>query len=179
MRNGGTPLVLALAVLVAPSVAAAATYEVGPGRTYRDLQAVARLLRPGDRVEVDGGATYPGGLIFREPGTAAAKITIVGRRVHGLRPVIAGGVTTVEMRGDHYVLEGFEITGGSSRCLYHHADDITVRDSVVHDCPGHGVLGADADAGSLTLSYVEVYRAGRGDSAHPIYVATDLSLIHI
>ena len=173
MRKGGAPLLLAVAVLGAPRVAAATTYAVGPGRTYHDLQAVARLLRPGDRVEVDGAATYPGGVIFREDGAAGAKITIAGRRVHGLRPVIAGGVTTVEMRGSHYVLEGFEITGGSSRCLYHHADDITVRDSVVHDCPGHGVLGADADAGSLTLSYVEVYRAGRGDSAHPIYMATD------
>lgn len=173
MSKGGARLLVAIAVLGASRAAAAATYAVGPGRTYPDLQSVARLLRPGDRVEVDGAAHYPGGVIFRESGTPEAKITIVGRRVHGLRPVIAGGVTTVEMRGHHYVLEGFEITGGSARCLFHHADDVTVRDSVVHDCAGHGVLGADSDTGSLTLSYVEVFRAGRGDSAHPIYMATD------
>jgi hypothetical protein len=175
MRKGSLwarlPL-LALA-LFAPRAAAAETYAVGPSRTYRDLQAVARLLKPGDRVELDGGFTYPGGVILRETGSKDAKITITGRRVNGRRPVIAGGVTTLEVRGSHYVLDGLEITGGSSRCFYHHADDVTLSDSVVHDCPGHGVLGADSDAGSLTLSYVEVYRAGRGDGAHSIYMATD------
>ena len=44
--------------------ASAATYQVGPGRTYTKLQDVAPLLAPGDLVEVDGGATYPGDVIF-------------------------------------------------------------------------------------------------------------------
>ena len=158
---------------LSPATASATTYAVGPGRPYPDLQAVARLLRPGDRVEVDGGVTYPGGVVLREAGTARAKITIVGLRAGGRRPVIAGGSTTLELRGDHYVVEGLDITGGTSRCLFHHADDIVVRDTVVHDCPHHGVLGADEGAGSLTLAYVEVYRAGEGDHAHPIYMATD------
>jgi hypothetical protein len=174
MRPGGNawaPLVFA--VVWTPRAAAAATYTVGPGRPYADLQAVAGVLTPGDRVEVDGGVTYPGGVIFRASGTAQAKITVVGRRAGARRPVLAGGATTVEFRGDHYVFEGFEIVGGASRCLFHHGDDITVRDAVIHDCPGHGVLGADGDSGSLTLSYVEIYRAGRGEGAHPIYMATD------
>ena len=162
-----------MAGALSPATASAATYAVGPGRAYPDLQAVARLLRPGDRVEVDGGATYPGGVVLRESGTARAKITIVGIRAGGRRPVIEGGSTTLELRGDHYVVEGLEITGGTSRCIFHHADDIVVRDTVVHDCPHHGILGADEGAGSLTLAYVEVYRAGEGDHAHPIYVATD------
>ncbi|MFT3775141.1 MAG: hypothetical protein QM820_58080 [Minicystis sp.] len=171
MRKGGFPLLLALAL--APRTAAAATYAVGPGRTYPDLQSVAGLLKPGDRVEVDGAATYRGEVIFREAGTKDAPITIVGKRVHGLRPILAGGATTVEVRADHYVLDGLEITGGASRCFFHHADDVTVRDTVIHDCPGHGLLGADSDSGSLTLSYVEVYRCGRGDQSHSIYMATD------
>jgi MYXO-CTERM domain-containing protein len=184
MREGGSPLRapraalglamgLAVGLAAGPRAALAATYAVGPGRPHADLQAVASLLRPGDRVEVDGGAVYPGDVILREPGAPGAPITIAGRRVRGLRPVFAGGVTTLEVRGGHVVLEGLEITGGSARCLFHHADDVTVRDTVVHDCPGHGILGADSDAGSLTLSYVEVYRAGRGEGAHPIYMATD------
>ena len=45
--------------------------------------------------------------------------------------------------------------------------------TVVHDCPSHGILGADEDSGSLTLDYVEVYRCGSGYSHHPIYIATD------
>jgi hypothetical protein len=174
MRKGTRCAQLLCAVAAcAPRPAAAATYAVGPARAYADLQAVAPLLRPGDRVEIDGAFTYPGGVILREPGRKDAKITIAGRLVNGKRPVLAGGATTLELRGGHYVIEGLEITGGTSRCLFHHADDVTVRDTVVHDCPGHGILGADDATGSLTLSYVEVYRAGRGDGAHPIYVAGD------
>lgn len=163
----------AAALIATGGSARASTYEVGPGRAYPDLQAVAPLLRPGDRVEIDGGATYPGGVILGNPGTAAAPITIAGRRVSGARPVLAGGATTIEVRGAHQVLEGLEITGGTARCLFHHADHVVVRDTIVHDCPRHGILGADDDAGSLTLSYVEVYRAGHGDGAHSIYVASD------
>ena len=57
------------------------------------------------------------------------KITIQGIRVNGLRPVISGGTNTVEFRlSDHYVFEGFDVTGGSFRGIYHHAHDITLRD---------------------------------------------------
>jgi hypothetical protein len=164
---------IALMTLLAPSAAEAATYAVGPSRDLHDLQAIAPKLQPGDVVLVDGDATYPGDLILREDGTAAAKITIRGRRVAGKRPVLAGGKTTIEVRGSHYQIEGFDLTGGAVRCFYHHADDVTLADTVIHDCPHHGLLGADDDAGSLTLSYVEVYHAGAGDSAHPIYMATD------
>jgi hypothetical protein len=175
MPRGGPPrLAFACAALALHArAAAAATYAVGPGRPFPDLQSVAPVLKPGDRVEIEGGVTYPGGVVFREAGRAKAPITIAGMRVGGRRPVIAGGATTIEVRADHYVLEGLDITGGTARCLYHHADDVAVRDTVVHDCPGHGVLSADSDSGSLTLEYVEVARAGRGDGAHPIYVATD------
>ena len=159
--------------LVFPSAAAAATYSVGPTRDLRDLQAVAPKLAPGDLVLVDGDATYPGDLILRNEGSPGAKITIRGRRVAGKRPVLAGGKTTIEVRASHYQIEGFEITGGEARCFYHHADDVTLADTVIHDCPRHGLLGADDDTGSLTLSYVEVHHAGAGDSAHPVYMATD------
>jgi len=156
------------------SSAFAVTYQVGPSRTYHKLQDVAALLNPGDLVEVDGNATYPGDLIFTRPGTIVNKITIRGLRVNGLRPVLSGGTNTVEFRlSDHYVFEGFDVTGGSFRGIYHHADDITIRDTVVHDCPAHGILGADTDSGSLTLEYVEIYHCGNGTGQHPLYMATD------
>ncbi|MFL6208654.1 MAG: hypothetical protein ACJ74W_07360 [Pyrinomonadaceae bacterium] len=168
-------LIITLFIVVCCSVSAyATTYQVGPGRTYAKLQDVAPLLAPGDLVEVDGNATYPGDLIFTRPGTTTSKITIRGLRVNGLRPVIAGGTNTIEFRlSDHYVFEGFDVTGGSFRGIYHHAHDITIRDTVVHDCPAHGILGADTDSGSLTLEYVEVYHCGSGTGQHPIYMATD------
>ena len=114
------------AVLAAP--AGATTYQVGPGKPYANLQSVAPLLGAGDVVLVDGGVTYPGGVILDRPGTAAAPIVVRGVPAAGARPRVSGGTNTIEVRGSHYVLEGVEITGGSSRCLYHHADDVVARD---------------------------------------------------
>lgn len=179
----GTWLLLSLTGCVAPVEAdtetvgdvseALTTYEVGPGKAYATLQAVASLLKAGDTVKVYGGATYAGGVRFTNSGTATSKITILGVRVNGVRPVLSGSTTTVEFAGDHYVFQGFDVTAGSSRCVFHHADDITIRDSVIHDCPTHGLLGADADSGSLTLEYSEVHHCGSGDTHHQIYMATD------
>jgi len=161
-------------VAVCVSSASAITYQVGPTRTYHTLQNVAGLLNPGDLVEVDGNATYPGDIILTRPGTIVNKITVRGLRVNGLRPILSGGTNTIEFRlSDHYIFEGFDVTGGSFRGIYHHADDITIRDTVVHDCPAHGILGADTDSGSLTLEYVEIYHCGNGTGQHPLYMATD------
>jgi hypothetical protein len=161
-------------VAVCASSASALTYQVGPSRTYKKLQDVQTLLAPGDLVEVDGNATYPGDIILTRPGTIVNKITIRGLRVNGLRPILSGGTNTIEFRlSDHYVFEGFDVTGGSFRGIYHHADDISIRDTVVHDCPAHGILGAVTDSGSLTLEYVEIYHCGNGTGQHPLYMATD------
>ncbi|HKB66204.1 MAG TPA: hypothetical protein VKC61_10145 [Pyrinomonadaceae bacterium] len=161
-------------VAVCVGSASAITYQVGPSRTYTKLQDVQALLAPGDLVEVDGNATYPGDIILTRPGTIVNKITIRGLRVNGLRPILSGGTNTIEFRlSDHYIFEGFDVTGGSFRGIYHHADDITIRDTVVHDCPAHGILGADTDSGSLTLEYVEIYHCGNGTGQHPLYMATD------
>jgi hypothetical protein len=159
--------------LVDASSEAIVTYQVGPGKPYANLQAVASLLKPGDVVQVYGGATYAGGVRLTRAGSASSKIKIVGVRVNGQRPVLAGGTNSIEFAGNHYVFEGFDVTGGTSRCVYHHAHDITIRDTVIHDCPSHGLLGADTGSGSLTLEYSEVYRSGSGDTRHQIYMATD------
>ncbi|MBN1297256.1 right-handed parallel beta-helix repeat-containing protein, partial [bacterium] len=174
--------VFILIVMFLVTSAGAVTYPVGPGKPYADLQSVAPLLLPGDRVEVDGNHTYPGDIVFTQPGSAAHPITIHGIRINGNRPVIAGGTNTVHFQtdwpysgpgADHYVFEGFEITGGTFRGVFHQAGDLTLRDCCVHDCPQHGILGADDGSGSMTMEYVEVFHCGSGDSRHPIYMATD------
>jgi MYXO-CTERM domain-containing protein len=166
---------LASGVFLFAAPALAATYQVGPGKQYPNLGAVAGLLAPGDVVEVDGDATYPGGVVFGNSGTAAQKITIKGIRKNGKRPVISGGTNTIEAAGDHYVFEGLDLTAGSFRCFFHHAHDIVLRDAVIHDCPKHGILGADNDSGSLLLEYTEVHHTGEGTQHHQIYMATDES----
>lgn len=152
-------------------------YEVGPGKPFADLQSVATRLGPGDVVNVYAkGSPYAGGVVFRRPGAAHGKITIRGVAVNGARPVITGGTNTVQFEANHYVLEGFEITRGSFRNVFHHAHDVTIRDTAIHDCLGHGILGADSGAGSLTLQRVEVYACGQGTNKHPVYMATDESV---
>jgi hypothetical protein len=162
-----------LGASLASAGAAAATYEVGPGKPHASLKSVTSLLQPGDIVEVQGNATYAGDVKLTKAGTASKKITIRGIRVNGKRPVLSGGTNTLEIAGNHHVIEGFEVTGGSSRCVFHRSHDVTIRDTSVHDCPSHGILGAMDGSGSLTLEYVEVYKAGAGGTRHPIYMDTD------
>jgi hypothetical protein len=149
------------------------TYEVGPGKPYASLQAVASKLKAGDVVNVYGGTTYSGDIRLTQSGTSTNPIKIMGIAVNGARPVLSGGTTTIEFAGDHYLFQGFDVTGGSSRCVFHHADDIKIHGAVIHDCPTHGLLGADEGSGSLTLENSEVYRCGSGDTHHQIYMATD------
>ncbi|WP_394838210.1 hypothetical protein LVJ94_14990 [Pendulispora rubella] len=150
-------------------------YEVGPGRPYASLEPVIPLLEPGDVVDVHPGSEpYAGGIIFSKPGTKYRPIRIRGiRNEQGVRPVLFGGRDTLTFAANHYVFEGFDVAGGSSRNVFHHADDITIRDTVIRDCGGHGLLGADEGSGSLTLERVEVYACGNGTRRHPVYMATD------
>lgn len=153
----------------------AETFLVGPTRAYTQIHQVAGLLGPGDLVLVDGGATYqPVVFPFENDGAPADPVVVRGvRNGAGLRPEISGGTNTVEIQSNHFVFEGFEITGGSFRCVYHHSHDVVMRDLYVHDCPAHGLLGADYDSGSLTLEYSEFAHAGFDAGQHMIYMSTD------
>lgn len=163
---------LCVAVLWA-APAGAAVYQVGPGKQFTDPAQVAQRLLPGDLVLIDGGTTYPGGIVFDQPGASDRKIIIRGVEVDGKRPVFSGGRNTIEAAANHYVFENLELTQGSYRCFFHHAADITLRGSLVHDCPGHGLLGADEGSGTLLLEYTEFYHCGNGDQQHTVYMATD------
>jgi hypothetical protein len=164
--------VLLATLLLGSAVARAATYQVGPTRSMTQIAQAMTPAAPGDVIEVDGDATYSA-VRWTKSGTAAQPIRIVGVPAGGVRPRIQGGTNSVEIEADHVVMEGFDISGGSSRCFFHHGDHITLRDSVVHDCPAQGILGADADSGSFLLEYVEVHHCGGGDRDHQIYMATD------
>jgi hypothetical protein len=163
----------ALVLLLVSGAAQAKLYQVGPNRNYKKPADVANLLLPGDVVEIDGNAAYAGGVVFTVHGTTAKPITVRGIRVGGKRPMLQGAVNTIEARANNYVFEGLELTGGTSRCFFHHADNIVLRDSVIHDCPKMGLLGADNDSGDLLMEYVEVYRTGNGTYSHQVYMATD------
>jgi hypothetical protein len=169
--------VLALSTVLPAHHADAATYAVGPGRTYTTPGALfaAVDLEPGDVVEVDGDAVYAGGIVWpaADGGAAGNPVVVRGIRVNGLRPTLQGGTNTIEIRANHVVFEGFEVTAGSFRCVFHHSHEVLIRDAWIHDCPAHGVLGADQDSGSLTIEYSEVSHSGNGTTQHAIYMATD------
>ena len=169
---------IALLLLLSTAPVLAATYQVGPSRPYPTLDALLDGvdLAGGDLVEVDGGTTYPGGVVIDEDdgGSAGNPVVFRGIRIAGQRPHIAGGTNTVEFRqSDHVVFEGFEVTGGSSRCILQGAHDVTVRDSVIHHCPAHGILGTDQLSGTFTLEYSEIYEAGNGTQQHALYIQSD------
>jgi hypothetical protein len=178
IRPALRPLVLLAAA--AACTAQAATYPVGPAGMHPNLNALfaAVDLGPGDVVEVQGGVTYAGDIVMPAADGGAAGNPVTLRGVGATRPRLHGGTNTIEFRlSDHVVFERFEVTGDAGantfRCVYHHAHDIVIRDAVIHDCPRHGVLGADQDSGSLTIEYSEIYNAGSGGGNHLVYMATD------
>jgi len=169
---------IALSFVIALPPAGAATWQVGPSRPYPTLNALldAVDLDAGDIVEVDGNATYPGNVTIEadDGGEPGNPVVFRGIRVAGQRPHISGGTNTVEFRqSDHVVFEGFEVTGGSSRCILQGAHDVTVRDSEIHACPAHGILGTDQLSGSFTLEYSEIHDAGNGTQQHALYMQSD------
>jgi hypothetical protein len=163
-----------LALLASPL--SAATYQVGPARPHTTLQQLlgAVTLQPGDIVEIDPG-DYPGGVILTRSGSASQPITIRGLRDgQGNRPLLSGGTNTFEFRrADHVVLEGLAFTGGSSRCVFVHARDVVLRDLLVRNCSGQGILAADQHTGNLTLEYSEIRDSGNGSGQHSLYIQSD------
>ncbi|MEL1263983.1 hypothetical protein [Pseudoxanthomonas putridarboris] len=167
--------------LAATQAVCAKTYTVGPsGRQYTQLADVFREndLEPGDVIAVDGDAVYDGGIVVGEDdgGSAEAPVVIQWRRGVGKqRPILKGGQyhTIKFQQSNHVTLEGFEVTGGPNSCIFSEAHGITVRDVIVRDCPGHGILGADRLSGSFTLEYSEIRNSGNGMGQHPIYMQSD------
>jgi MYXO-CTERM domain-containing protein len=174
----GLSSLVALAGLSLPAVAAAATLTVGPGQEYAEILDVTDVVAPGDVVEVMGDAVYAGDIIFFSDvsGTEASPITLRGVAVNGKRPHIQGGDHGIVLNASHFVFEGFEVTGSSNICVVHKADDVTIRDVLVHDCYGHGILGTDSESGDLTMEHVEVHSCGEGTQHHQVYIATDESM---
>jgi hypothetical protein len=176
-------LLLLVILLGVADVAMAATYQVGPTRPRTTLTALFNNvdLQPGDIVEVDGDVTYTGGIVMpaADGGALGNPVMIRGIRANNQRPRLVGGANTIEFQADHVVFEGFDVSGtgntttGTFRCVYHHSHGLTIRDAYIHDCPRHGILGADQDSGSLTVEYTEVFNSGSNGGNHALYIATD------
>jgi hypothetical protein len=193
-RNGLVWLLLAWPACRGPKaevvegISSAATYTVGPGGQYAELSAVPDLA-PGDVVQVAWRSTPYAAVVFHGHGDVGNPAIIQGlRSSNGQRPVIAGSgqactegmplpdAVRLELT-DNVTFQGFEVKLGPCRCIFDHAANVTIKDSVVHDCP-NGILEADEDSGSLTMDRVEVHHCGisHGQNAaadNCVYIATD------
>ena len=180
---------VAAVLAVWQGVVRADTLKVGQGLQYATIEEALSNTMPGDVVEVQGGQTYKGTINLREGygGTADKPVTVRGIPVNGMRPVLSGVGTgynnmVLLLNANHFVMESFEVIGDasdSSYCIVHKADDVTLRDFVIHNCLHQGgLVGNDFGSGSLTVEYSEFYHNGggsKGGSAgdHQIYMATD------
>lgn len=182
------PSLLPLFMIFSTAGASAATLTVGAGGTYATINAAWAKANAGDVIEVAGDATYNGShKLSGKDGAPGKPITVRGKLVNGKRPKLTGfgpgewDNMVVWLNASHLVFEGFEIVGkgdpnAKDYCLLHMADDVTVRDVVVHDCLHQaGLVGNDDGSGSLTLEYSEFYHNGSGLYSHQIYMATDQS----
>src|SRR3546814_18590369 len=97
-------------------------------------------------VLVDGGTTDNGDIIVRsgDRGALGNPVTVRwNRSVGSTRPVLQGGAHTIKFQqSNHVVFEGFDVRGGTSSYLFSEAHDVTVRDTIIRDCPSHGILAA-------------------------------------
>lgn len=173
---------IAIAAIACSVSAQAATFQVGPSRSFQTLQALFQStdLSPSDIVEIDPG-TYPGDVVVPESASGTEQQPVIFRGVveSGEQPHFSGGDNTIWNRASHVVFENLEISGtgsvgsGTRRCFFFQGDNVTLRRLYIHDCPGHGLLGADQGSGSLTMEYSEVANIGADGRYHAIYMATD------
>src|SRR5688572_14111611 len=114
---------------------------VGPGQDLNNIPGIA----PGVTIYVKPGVYGP--VTFTVPG-----VTLQGLRDEdGNRPEITGSsspdsddykATVVFEGADNMVFAGFDVSGGVGKCIFNIAKNLTIADTVVHDCENHGILGA-------------------------------------
>ena len=95
-------------------------YYIGPSRNYKKIQDVLYKLKAGDKIYVDGNATYPGGIFFNTAsGTADKPITLQGIAVNGNKPKIKSlnAQHIMFFNRSHYILDNFDIEGSLQELL--------------------------------------------------------------
>jgi hypothetical protein len=159
-------------VAFVPLYAHCETYRVGPDEKYTTLSQVAARLGPGDTVLVTGDIVDS--VRFTRSGSVDKPITVRGvTRVENgriIRPRITPpkAATVISCDGDHYVLEGLEITGipvpVSEQILgiLHNCDDLVVRNCYIHHLTYKPLVGTPT-SGSITIEFCEIESCTRLD----------------
>ncbi len=153
---------------------------VGPNSEHKNINAIVAMLAPGDKILLEGNATYSGVDIRGVSGTSSKPIQLIGVAVKGKRPIITGAGSkynwALSLRNSHHWrISNLELTQAGI-CYRHESAFVSITKTLMHQC-GNGILGTDFHSGSLALSHIEVRDSGGKEEnrnwKHGIYMSTD------
>lgn len=101
------------------------------------IQHAADSVGAGVTVHVAPG-NYPGAIVSRTSGTAAARIRFVSDTRWGAKIRTTGAYTTWENRGDYVDIVGFDVTGDGYLGILNLASYVRLIGNHVHDIPAPG-----------------------------------------
>jgi hypothetical protein len=163
-----------LLLLAAAGRAQAGTLAVGPGKPYPAPCAAIAAAGNGDTIEIDAAGNYAGdvcgwsknGLTLRGVG-GRPKIDAAGRNAAGKGIwVIAGNDTTIE----NVELSGAKVPDQNGAAIRQEGNNLTLRDSYLHDNEDGILTGAGADS-EILIERCEFASNGFGDGfSHNMYI---------
>jgi hypothetical protein len=163
-----------LLVVLVPTVAAAATLTVGPGKTYAAPCAAIGAASPNDTIEIDAG-TYAGdscyintdGLTIRGVG-GRAKLDMTGQSIAGKKGIFVVGGNNITL--EHIEFTGAEISdndGANGAGIRMEGKTLVIRDCYFHENQD-GILATplDSSGSSLLIEYSEFDHNGIGNGCN-------------
>ena len=171
-------IIAGLAGFVMPAVAA--TFQVGPTRSFTKPCAAFAVATSGDIIEIDA-ATYVGDVCY------IGQSNLIIRGVNGRPKIDAGGTNyggkgTWVIGGANNTVENVEMYGAAvadrnGAALRLEGDNFTLRGSFLHDNE-NGVLGGLSTASKILIETTEFGHNGYGDGySHNLYIFNVGSLI--
>lgn len=166
-------------IVLAPSMAHAATLQVGPGKTYAKPCAAIGAAAAGDVIEVDAAGNYDG------DHCAWTTDNLTVRGVGGRAKIDAGKIAANSEGGKgifvvgapNATIESFELAGAvvasaNGAGIRHEGTNLIVRNCYLHDNED-GILGSPStvNTGELLIESSELADNGAGDGlSHNMYL---------
>ncbi|MFT3699646.1 MAG: right-handed parallel beta-helix repeat-containing protein [Kofleriaceae bacterium] len=146
-----------------------AVYDIHTGD---DLYARLSMLQAGDTVTVHAGTyTTPGFLEVTWPGTAGAPIVI--QAATGEHVILQGqsNQNVINIKGDYWTLDGFEITGGSHGLRLEQVSNATISNNTIHGLGDVGIsCNFEMNCDALVIRHNEIYDTGHDGTGEGMYL---------
>lgn len=146
-----------------------AVYDIHSGD---DLYTRLKMLQAGDTVTVHAGTyTTPGFYEVTWPGTATQPIVI--QAAPGEHVVLQGNPSQNVMNiiGDYWTLDGFEISGGSHGLRLEKVTGATISNNKIHDLGDVGIsCNFEMSCDALVIRHNEIYDTGHAGTGEGMYL---------